>query len=181
MRMLRGDGINRLRRNRSVGGGRVGLKGAGRLGTGIQRIRTVGVSGRVVRDLHRGSSRKAGASQNQSPELRNADPSAWVTLENAPQDGIEFRRQGQNGTQELGILEVGSEGRILNGSTLPRVPAAREVHQDDPQAPHVIGSGEVTLRVGRRLLALWTDALDSTQAEGKGVGARSGPTLPGDM
>lgn len=73
-----------------------------------------------------------GAPQDQFAQLGNRDPFGRVELKYAPHDGIQFRRNGENGPKELGIFHVSPKGGILERGPLPWVTAASEVHQDDP-------------------------------------------------
>ena len=69
--------------------------------------------GRQRRSGSRFGRGEAGATHDQLTELRNGDPLGRVELKDAPHDGIQLRGNGKNGSQELGVLHVGTESAVL--------------------------------------------------------------------
>jgi len=82
---------------------------------------------------------EARAPHDHVSQFRNGDPLGRVKLEDALQDGIQFRGNGKNAPEELGVLHVGAESAVLKRGTLPGVASTGQVDQNDSKAPHVIG------------------------------------------
>lgn len=96
------------------------------------------------------------AVQNQFTELRKSNPLDGVAFKNATENKDHLIGQGQNGLEEEGILEISPERGVLGRGTFPRVAPARQVDQDDTQAPDVIRGGSIAReRTGVRLLTFW--------------------------
>lgn len=134
------------------------LEGRGRVGWAWQRsdcrdsVLVVGVVSRVTAVVHwaegrrgQGSSnrslggREARASLNHLANLRDRSPLSWVELEDAPQNSIQLQGDGKDRPEELGVLHEGTEGAVLEGSTLPWVASTGQVDEDDSQAPNIVG------------------------------------------
>lgn len=80
---------------------------------------------------------------DQISKLRQADSLVRVTFEDASQDDSQFWGQGQDGTQEVGVFEKGSEGRIFRRGLLPGIAATSKVHQDYAKTPDIVGCRSV--------------------------------------
>ena len=80
-----------------------------------------------------------GAIQDELAQLRNRDPLDRVAFKDTAQDVNHLGRQGQNGLEEEGILEVGPIRGVLERSALPGITTTGQVHQHDAQTPDVVG------------------------------------------
>ena len=111
---------------------------------------------RERRAVHRsGSIGEPGACHDAGPQLGDGDPLHGIRLKDLLEDGVQTGRQGEDGSQELAILEVGPVRAVGLGGTLPRIAATGEVDQDHTEGPDIIGCGSVAIRSsGRGLLAL---------------------------
>jgi len=75
--------------------------------------------------------RQPRASNDEVPELREGYPLLWVAFEHSSQDHVQLWWQGQDGAEELGVLEEGPEGGILGGCLFPRIAATSQVDEND--------------------------------------------------
>lgn len=77
-----------------------------------------------------------------------------IQVKDNAQDHLQLGRDGQNGSQELGVLSKGPEGRVASAGLLPWVATTCEVHEDDSKAPDVVARSIVAFARERRALAL---------------------------
>ena len=61
----------------------------------------------------RGRHGEPGTLDDELPQLGDGDPLQRVTLKDAPEDGVQFGRERENGLEKVGVLEVSPEGGIL--------------------------------------------------------------------
>ena len=95
--------------------------------------------------------REAGAREDPVAEFREGDAMLRVLFKDPAEDGVQVIREGQDGLQELGVAGESPVGGVFNGGLLPGVASTGKIHQDDAQAPHIVGGGEV-VRPPRRVV-----------------------------
>lgn len=117
-----------------------GLDGNRSRNLGLDHVEGLSTIGHPWSDRSQGKLRTI---QNQPAQLRNSNPLHRVTVENATQDIDHLIGQRKNGLEEERILQVRTEGGILDGGPFPWITATRQVDQDNPQAPDIIGSRSV--------------------------------------
>lgn len=64
-------------------------------------------------------------------ELIKSDSLAWIGFKDAAKDGIEFGGKGKDGSEKVGIAEVGSICLVSWLCSLPWVASAGEIDEDD--------------------------------------------------
>lgn len=93
---------------------------------------------------------------NHFTDLWNSSTFGRVELEDAPENGIEFKRDREDAPKELGVLHESTEGAVFKGGALPWVATTSEVDKDDSQTPDIIRRRGVTrVSLGCRCLAFW--------------------------
>ena len=95
------------------------------------------------------------AIENPFPKLLDGDSLQWVTFEDPPEDRVQLGREGKDGCQKVGVLEIRPKSGILGRGPLPRIATTGQVDQNHAQGPDIVRRGEVTLVAMRSgLLAL---------------------------
>ena len=80
------------------------------------------------------------------PQLLEGHAIAWVEREEALEDPVGGMGDGQNGAEELGVVDVGAERLVGRTGLPPWVPAAGKVDEDDTEGPDVVLLGVVRLQ-----------------------------------
>lgn len=91
---------------------------------------------------------EAGAGTNSVDQLRHSNPHGRVARKYPPQNVVQFIRHGEDGLQKFWVASVCPVGGIFKGGLLPRVASTGEVHQNNTQAPDIIGGTVVGRPVG---------------------------------
>lgn len=99
-----------------------------------------------------GQSGQPGTVDDGLTEFLDRDPLVRVTFEDASQDQVQIERDGQNGAQELGILQERAESGILGRGLFPGITPTGQVDQNDAEAPYIVGRSGITTMCSRRWL-----------------------------
>lgn len=76
-------------------------------------------------------------------QLLERDALRWVGRKDVSQDGVEVLGDGEDGAEELIALAERAKGVVRGTRLTPWVATARQVDEDDPERPNVIGWGRV--------------------------------------
>ena len=77
------------------------------------------------------------------PQFRERDASGGIEVEDALEKVIAGGRDGENGPEEIGVVEVGFKGFVGGAGLFPRVATTGEVDEDDAEGPDVVVKGGV--------------------------------------
>jgi hypothetical protein len=81
--------------------------------------------------------------ENLAAEVGKGNASEGVESEDALEDAVGVVGDGEDGTEEVGVAEVGAESLVGGAGLLPGVAAASEVDEDDAERPDIVVRGGV--------------------------------------